>query len=235
MKKRALCFLAAAVLLLLLPCASPADGCDHAIKPSEWILQGYVDPQPGVPGYSGDFCCPVCGAVKQRGQQIAPQEIVEPEPDAPASEPDPPADIPSGQEEEPPAEPDQPVTPPQPQEPEAPPADPPAPQPEASAPESAPESAPAAPQSDTSELPPVVPETRPEESAPAEQPANPPANKPNTGNQPRKKPAPTVRERFSAAYPYRRVKMTPAPGLRAEAAGIPLGPAGSPLQQLLGN
>ena len=221
MKKRALCFLAAAVLLLLLPCASPADGCDHVTKPSEWILQGYVDPQPGVPGYSGDFCCPVCGAVKQRGQQIAPQEIVEPEPDAPASEPDPPADIPSGQEE-PPAEPDQPVTPPQPQEPEAPPAEP-----------AQPDTPPAAEAQE--ELPPVIQEQPPEESAPAEQPANPPASKPNTGNPPRKKPAATQRERFSAAYPYRRVKMTPAPGLRAEAAGVPLGPAGSPLQQLLGN
>ena len=222
MKKRALCFLTAAVLLLLLPCASPADGCDHVTKPSEWILQGYVDPQPGIPGYSGDFCCPVCGAVKQRGQQIAPQEIVEPEPDAPASEPDPPADIPSGQEEEPPAEPDQPVTPPQPQEPEAPPAEP-----------AQPDTPPAAEAQE--ELPPVIQEQPPEESAPAEQPANPPASKPSTGNPPRKKPAATQRERFSAAYPYRRVKMTPAPGLCAEAAGVPLGPAGSPLQQLLGN
>ena len=223
MKKRALCFLTAAVLLLLLPCASPADGCDHVTKPSEWILQGYVDPQPGVPGYSGDFCCPVCGAVKKRGEPLAPLPLD----DENAEKTDILPENEEGGYELVPAEPATPAEPAAPAAPEAP------AQPAAPAEPAQPDTPPAAAAQE--ELPPVIQEQPPEESAPAEQPANPPASKPNTGNPPRKKPAATQRERFSAAYPYRRVKMTPAPGLRAEAAGVPLGPAGSPLQQLLGN
>lgn len=227
MKKRALCFLTAAVLLLLLPCASPADGCDHVTKPSEWIPQGYVDPQPGVPGYSGDLCCPVCGAVKQRGQQIAPLPLD----DENAEKTDILPENEEGGYELVPAEPATPAEPAAPAEPEAP-AAPEAPaQPAAPAEPAQPDTPPAAEAQE--ELPPVIQEQPPEESAPADQPANPPANKPNTGNQPRKKPATTQRERFSAAYPYRRVKMTPAPGLRAEAAGTPLGAPASPLQQLM--
>ena len=73
MKKRVMCFLSAAVLFLLLfPGVSPADGCDHAVRPSEWVLKGYIDPQHGVPGYSGDFCCPICGAVMKKGEPIEP-------------------------------------------------------------------------------------------------------------------------------------------------------------------
>ena len=42
------------------------------------------------------------------------------------------------------------------------------------------------------------------------------------------------RKRFSRYYPYRRIRMTPEPNLRAVAAGIRIWPAaGSPLQQML--
>lgn len=66
--KRAISLLAALVLVLL-PAITLAE-CEHGIRPSEWVLQGYVDPQPGVPGYSGDFCCPICGAVMKKGEVI---------------------------------------------------------------------------------------------------------------------------------------------------------------------
>lgn len=59
----------AALVLLLLSAVSFAE-CEHRVRPSEWLLQGYVDPQPGIPGYSGDFCCPVCGAVMRKGEVI---------------------------------------------------------------------------------------------------------------------------------------------------------------------
>ena len=251
MKKRALCFLTAAVLLLLLPCASPADGCDHVTRPSEWILQGYVDPQPGVPGYSGDFCCPICGAVKKKGQPIAALDIEDPEPDAPA-EPDPPAEPAAPAEPETPAEPEAPVEPVQPENPEQPetpeqPTEPESPvqptepeqpvipaQPETPVQPAEPESPPLPETPAEAELPPVVPEPPAEESAPAADPASDPADSSGTGNPPRKEPAPKERKRFSDLYPYRRVKMNPEPGLRAEAAGILLWPAaGSPLQQML--
>ena len=41
-------------------------------------------------------------------------------------------------------------------------------------------------------------------------------------------------KRFSADYPYRRIRMTPVPGIRAEAAGTPVQPkAVSPFQKML--
>ena len=331
MKKRALCFLTAAVLVLLLPCASPADGCEHQFRPTEWILVGYVAPQPGVPGYSGDFCCPNCGAVMQKGQEIAAIEIEEPEPepDVPAADPDPPAaadspaDVGSGEQGETPVtqqepeqpvtqtvtqqepeqpvtqtvaqqepeqpvtqtateqepeqpvtqtatqqEPEQPVTqtateqePEQPvtqtatqQEPEQPvtqpvtqadPAQPeepvqsetavqPAePQPETQAVESPPETP--AEKEASPELPAVVPEKQTTDSAPASDAAPDTAadaaSTANTGNPPVK--TTSSRKIVSDQYPYRRVLMNPEPGIRAEAAGVPLQPAGSPLRQML--
>ena len=40
--KRTFCLLAALVLFLL-PVGSLADGCDHAVRATEWKLVGYVD------------------------------------------------------------------------------------------------------------------------------------------------------------------------------------------------
>ena len=76
--KRTICCLAALVLLLL-STVSFADGCEHRVDPSEWLLKGYVDPQPGIDGYSGDFCCPICGAVMKKGQPIAALDSDDPE------------------------------------------------------------------------------------------------------------------------------------------------------------
>ena len=155
MKKRAFCFLCATLLFLFLfSGVSPADGCDHVTRPSEWILVGYVDPQPGVPGYSGDFCCPVCGAVKKKGVYISPLDIDDDDPS-----PYVPGDtnmngeLPQGME--PPA-----LT---------------------------------SVQEDSQEP------SAPKQSAPATKPSG--------------------RKRFSTRYPYRRVKMKPEQGIRAEAAG----------------
>ena len=65
MKKRVFCFLTAAVMLLLL-LPAPALACDHTDEdgePLKYVKKGYVAPQIGKPGYSGDLCCPKCGAV----------------------------------------------------------------------------------------------------------------------------------------------------------------------------
>ena len=66
--KRVIGYLAA-LMLIILPVISSAE-CKHEVEPSEWILRDYVDPQPGIPGYSGDLCCPVCGAVMKKGEAI---------------------------------------------------------------------------------------------------------------------------------------------------------------------
>ena len=69
MKKRAFSFLSAAMLILmLLPVpASACDHCDEDGEPLKYVRQGYVAPDIGVPGYSGDYCCPECGAVVIQG------------------------------------------------------------------------------------------------------------------------------------------------------------------------
>ena len=69
MKKRILCFLTAAVLALW---AAPAFACDHTQdgEPVGYVLRNHVEPQVGVEGYSGDFCCPLCGAVMVPGQSL---------------------------------------------------------------------------------------------------------------------------------------------------------------------
>lgn len=66
--KRIICYLAV-LMLVILPVMSSAE-CEHQVEQSEWVLIGYVDPLPGVPGYSGDLCCPLCGTVMQKGEPI---------------------------------------------------------------------------------------------------------------------------------------------------------------------
>ena len=72
MNKRVLCFVAAAVLILL-PWSAPAELCEdgHA-DPTEYYTVGAYDPTETEPGYSGDFYCPVCGALMMHGWTIDP-------------------------------------------------------------------------------------------------------------------------------------------------------------------
>ena len=72
MNKRVLCLLTA--LLLVLPsAASPSAACDH-FRPDgiryDTYLDGYVEPQAGVPGYSGDFRCSNCGEIVYPGYEL---------------------------------------------------------------------------------------------------------------------------------------------------------------------
>ena len=61
MSRRILFFLTAAVLILLPFC--PAMACEHydtgQVTGSQLVRRGYTAPQVGVPGYSGDHCCPI--------------------------------------------------------------------------------------------------------------------------------------------------------------------------------
>ena len=72
MKKRVVCFLLVAMMLVLF--AVPAIACDHTDEdgnPLKYVSVGYVAPQIGVEGYSGDICCPVCGAVIYPGETLS--------------------------------------------------------------------------------------------------------------------------------------------------------------------
>ena len=75
MNKRIFCLLTA-ILLVLPSVASPSSACEHYDpddgNPYTTYLDGYVEAQPGIPGYSGDWCCPICGAVAIEGNPIDP-------------------------------------------------------------------------------------------------------------------------------------------------------------------
>ena len=255
MTKRILCFLSA-LLLSLLPALTLAD-CTHADEngvPYGLVPRGYVAPQVGVPGYSGDQCCASCGAVLIRGSEI-PALLPPPAAEEPVPQEEPKQVEPAPQEppkqEEPPVE--QPVIPAaEPQAPAAPPAQPESPVVPASQPVSQPEK----PAETRVETPVQPPETQPEkqpeartETAPAQLPAPPPEEKPTQSkpaesNEPAKTPARTPgggkttkpeRERFSMMYPYRRVRMYPQPDILAEFAGELLWPvAGTPFLNMFG-
>ena len=219
MKTRLLCFLTA--LLFLLPSLACAECTHHDEdgRPYGLVPKGYVAPQPGVPGYSGDQCCAVCGAVVIHGSEIPAlpepdnreeKKQEEEQPAVPAAVPE----APVVSVEQPPAaqpEPEAPVVPAaQPQE------------------KAQPETRP----TENREQVPVQPaenkqETQPE-SRPADLPAPPPEEKKTEEKKPEQKqtnkPADpgkktsgggktkkAERERFSDRFPYRRVRMTPAP------------------------
>ena len=129
MKKRVLCLLAAAVAaLLILP--SPARACDHTDEdgePLKYVRSGYVAPQIGVPGFSGDLCCPKCGAVVIPGATLPALEkpAGAAEGSEPKNQPEPSGKEPSVQPQEPaqpetPAQPEAPTQPETPAQPEAP-------------------------------------------------------------------------------------------------------------------
>ena len=229
MKTRLLCFFTA--LLLLLPALACADCTHHDDdgRPYGLVPKGYVAPQPGVPGYTGDQCCAACGAVVIHGSEIPPL----PEPDnreekqkqeeeiAPAAVPE----APVISVEQPPAaqpEPEAPVVPAA-QQPEAP-VVPAAQTQEQAQPETRPtenkEQAPVQtvenkqetqPESKPADLPAPPPEEKKtEEKKPEQKQTNKPKNpdKKTSGGGKNKK---AERERFSVRFPYRRVRMMPAP------------------------
>lgn len=215
--KRMICFLAAAVLALVLPVSGFA--CEHYNKTvftKDLKSRGYKDPQVGVPGYSGDLCCPVCGEVVIPGEQIPPLQPPSEKPGAPNNPSGTAVQEQTGSQTNP-EEPAKPGTPAQ-----------------------------------TKPEEPVRPEKPVQTAAPAntKEPARPtegkkpkatarPGKTVTTNNPAHGKPQDSGgntagRERFSTLYPYRRVKMHPEPGIRAEAAGILLWPAAvSPFQNML--
>lgn len=255
MKTRLLCFFTA--LLFLLPALACADCTHHDDdgRPYGLVPKGYVAPQPGVPGYTGDQCCVVCGAVvihgseipplpepdnqeenKKQEEEIAPATVpeapvvsveqppaVQPEPEAPV--------VPAEQPADRPAEPEAPVVPAvqqpepvSPAEPEAPIVPAAQPQEEAKPEEKKQETPPQAetkpaesrqetqPESKRADLPAPPPEEKKtEEKKPEQKQTNKPKNpdKKTSGGGGKTKKA--ERERFSVRFPYRRVRMTPAP------------------------
>ena len=287
MFRRVLCFLTAAAFLLM-PLAAPADPCPH-VDSSEYVLRGYVEPQPGKPGWSGDFVCPLCGEVMIPGGVIvigenggqpdgrpAPFTPVNIEEEEPEARPEP--ETPAQPAEE--AEPEKPETPAQPE----PPAQPETPaqtgeqaeeekpvtpaQPEAQAePAAAPEEAvvpanpgkadaeaekpaepetPAViaageesraetvPEAEPEPLPEPVPETVSESTPSVVIPTGAEGSSASPGGDQQTATTPGARERFSKRYPWRRVRMTPQPGIQAPAAGVLVWPVpASPFQQLL--
>ena len=91
MNRRIFCLLAA-FLLVLPSVASPSSACDHCNpddgEPYPVYLDGYVEPQPGVPGYSGDFRCSHCNGIVEPGGAIYVEEFYDCM-DPPTDKPDP--------------------------------------------------------------------------------------------------------------------------------------------------
>ena len=228
MNKRALCFLLAAVLILmLLPVSVLAcDHCDEDGEPLKYVLKGAVSPDIGKPGYSGDYCCPQCGAVVIPGWTLPALE----EPSGPAGD------------KEPAGKPEQTATPKTTAKPtEKPTADP------TAVPKQTITSEPA-PAPKQTEVP-KVPDSSGKTKAPKQ--TAKPGKKEKPGGSKKKDPAAKTQpkqdvyhsetgtprwEQFSRLYPYRRVMMQPAENIRAEGAGILLWPAAaSPFQSIFSN
>jgi len=215
-------------VLLLQP--QPATACEHypdIYTVDELILQGYVEPQVGVPGYSGDFCCPDpdCGEVCIPGYELPAKQPEAPQPaeDDDPEEPDDP---------EKPGEPEKPEEPEGPQEPDEPDAQPASGQEEPGTGPQEKEEPPKQPQ-----IAPDRPASKPSSSAAAS------TEKQTQSTQ--SKQTSTVKEettenplpegRFSRKYPWRRVKFRRIRRARAEAAGELLWKAPStPFQTWLG-
>ena len=218
MKKRVLCFLTAAVLAMLLPVLGFA--CVHyndTVEPKDLVTRGYVEPQIGVPGYSGDLCCPVCGEVIVPGKPL-PAKTSPSGSSGSTEKPSKPEESGTQAKPEEAVQPEKPVQP----VPQAKPEEPVQPQkPAQTAPREKPEE-------------PEKPKTtaQPKKTARPEKTVK-PAGEPAGGNAKETGAEKPERERFSRQYPYRRVKMKPEAGIRAEAAGILLWPvAVSPFQSL---
>ena len=211
MKRRILCFLTAALLAAVLPVSGSA--CEHynvTVWTRDLVTKGYVDPQIGVSGYSGDLCCPVCGEVIIPGKQLPPRE----DPAGVSGGSGKPAEPGNTEQHETPAKPEEPVLPEKPVQPTV------------------------------QTRKPAQPENRekpektvkPKDTAQPKTTARPDKNgksagRPSGGN--KQVSGAEKRERFSTQFPYRRVKMQPEAGIRAEGAGVLLWPvAVSPFQSL---
>ena len=213
MSKRILCLLTAAILLLL-PWASPAedDECLH----KHWELRNVKKADVGVPGYTGDKYCLDCHTVFQRGKETPALES--PAGSALDGSQDQSGDSSesgSGQSGKPSEPTKKPAT-----KPTAKPTKKPATKPTAK---------PTVKPKKQEKLP-TAPSAK---STPAPKKQNKPAAKKKQQSG-KKGTVGTRRIRFSKKYPFRRVRMNPIPGIRAEAAGILVWPRpASPLQQIL--
>ena len=89
MNKRIFCILTA--LLLVLPSlASPSATCTH-LNPDgspNYYLEGYIEPQPGIPGFSGNVRCNICGEIVYPGQVCYIDDMYDPM-NPPTDKPDP--------------------------------------------------------------------------------------------------------------------------------------------------
>ena len=214
MSKRILCLLTAAILLLL-PWASLAedDECLH----KHWELRNVKNADVGVPGYTGDKYCLDCHTIFQRGKET------------PALEPPAGSALDGSQ--------DQSGTSGQSgkqsestKKPTAKPTVKPTAKP-TKKPTAKPSTKPTAKPKKQEKLP-TVPSAKP---TPAPKKQNAPAAKKKQKSE-KKETDGSKRVRFSKKYPFRRVRMNPVPGIRAEAAGVLVWPKPvSPLQQMLNN
>lgn len=225
---RILAFLPAAVLLL----AAAASACEHypeEVSESELIPSGYAEPGVGVPGYTGDLLCPVCGEVCIPGKTIPAKQ---PEAPHPASN--------DGETETLPKP--QPKPEPQPE---------PEPQGSQDGPEAPSDSGgvtyaePGANDTPAASSPSAIP-VAPAVQAPAAPASSSGGNRypnysgrnnpPSGGKQQEEPKAELPEGRFSYRFPYRRVRLRPAEGIRAEAAGDLIWPVPrSPFQTLWGD
>ena len=214
MKKR-LFLLSAILTAALLLQAGQALACEHypdVYTIDELILTGRVEPQVGVPGYSGDYCCPdpECGEVCIPGHEL-----------------------PAKQEEAPlPAENDDPQAPAGPQQPEGPQEPAQGQEPTETGSEPAEGEKPADPPQVAPDKPaPKKPKTT--GKAAEKEPQTPP--KKQTVSEKKKTEETELPEgRFSRKYPWRRVRFRHVRKVRAEAAGELLWKAPStPFQSIL--
>ena len=211
MKRRVLCFLTAALLAAVLPASGFA--CEHynvTVWPRDLVTNGYVDPQIGVPGYSGDLCCPVCGDVIIPGKQLPPRK----NPAGTSGGSGKPSETENAEQHETPAKPEEPVLPEKPVQ------------------LAAQTQRPAQPENREKPEKTVRPKdtVQPKSTARPDKNVN-AAGQPSGGNQ--QVSGAVKRERFSTQFPYRRVKMQPEAGIRAEGAGVLLWPVTvSPFQSL---
>ena len=205
MSKRILCLLTAAILILL-PWSSPAENNECLHK--HWELRNVKNAGVGVPGYTGDKYCLDCHTVFQRGKNTP---ALEPPAGSALDGSQDQSGNPSGSGSSGKSGKPKPT-----KKPTAKPTGKPTAKPTAKPKKQ--EKLPTAPSAKSMPVP-------KKQSTPA-------ANKKQQSG--KKGSVGTKRVRFSKKYPFRRVRMNPVPGIRADAAGILVWPrSASPLQQIL--
>ena len=230
MKRRCLVFVTALILATAMLLSPAGADCDHYDERGNKlsVVRGRVAPGIGVPGYSGDEYCSRCGALLKKGEVLPALEesagpsdgtTKKPETQPPATEkpettvkPEKPAKPEQPMKTEPPVKTEKPVKPEKPKKTEK------------------PEKTKKPKEKATEKLPEVV---RTPQGGGPEKTAKPTA-KPNNGSKKKKADEKMRWEPFSRDYPFRRMKMKPKKGIRAEAAGTPVWPAASPFQGMIG-